>query len=119
MNRENYLKNLILEMGSIKEFSIKIGMPYTTLLSILKNVGGASIDNIFKICRGLNISTDDLENCRMPSSSGLSSDEYKLIRNYRKLNDTGKVVAQGSIEALTTKSNFVLRLRATRQFDYY
>lgn len=34
MNRENYLKNLILEMGSIKEFSVKIGMPYTALLSI-------------------------------------------------------------------------------------
>lgn len=112
MNREKYLKNLILEMGSIKDFSIKIGMPYTTLLSILKNVGGASIDNIFKICRGLNISTDDLENCRMPSSSDLSTDECKLIRNYRKLNNTGKTVAQGSIEALTTQSQFCTKVKS-------
>lgn len=111
MTREKYLKNLILEMGSIKDFSIKIGMPYTTLLSILKNVGGASIDNIFKICSGLNISTDDLENCRIPSSSGLSSDEYKLIQNYRKLNDTGKVVAQGSIEALITQEQFCTKVK--------
>lgn len=112
MNRENYLKNLILEMSSIKEFSVKIGTPYTIILSILKNVGGASIDNIFKICRGLNISTDDLENCRMPSSSSLSSDEYKLIRNYRKLNDTGKVVAQGSIKALTTQEQFCTKIKS-------
>lgn len=112
MNREKYLKNLIIEMGSIKDFSTKIGMPYTTLLSILKNVGGASIDNIFKICRGLGISTDDLENCRIPSSSGLSPDEYKLIQNYRKLNDTGKVVAQGSIEALTTQEQFCTKVKS-------
>ena len=36
-------------------------MPYSTLLSILKNVGGASIDNVIKICKGLNITTDDIE----------------------------------------------------------
>jgi hypothetical protein len=36
-------------------------MPYSTLLSILKNVGGASIDNVIKICKGLNITTDDME----------------------------------------------------------
>lgn len=112
MNREKYLKNLILETGSIKDFSIKIGMPYTTLLSILKNVGGASIDNIFKICSGLNISTDDLENCRMPSSFGLSPDEDKLIKNYRKLNDTGKIAAQGSVEALTTQEQFCTKVKS-------
>ena len=48
----------------------------------------------------------------MPSSSSLSSDEYKLIRNYRKLNDTGKVVAQGSIEALTTQEQSCTKIKS-------
>ena len=35
-------------------------MPPSTLFSILRNVGGASIDNIIKICKGLNIRPDEL-----------------------------------------------------------
>ena len=60
MTRESYLREKILEYGTVKEFAEKIGMPYTTLLSILKNVGGASINNIIKICAGLGISADML-----------------------------------------------------------
>ena len=51
MTREEYLKQLILEdSGTVKDFAQKIDMPYTTLHSILKNVGGAAIDKIIKIC---------------------------------------------------------------------
>lgn len=61
MTREEYLKQLILEdSGTLKDFAQKIKMPYTTLHSILKNVGGAAIDKIFKICEGLGINADDL-----------------------------------------------------------
>ncbi len=60
MTRENYLKSLISDFGTRKDFAKKIGMPYSTLLSILKNVGGASVDNIIKICNGLGITSDDL-----------------------------------------------------------
>lgn len=62
LTREEFLKNKILEHGSMKDFAKQINMPYTTLFSILKNVGGASIDNVLKICAGLNINADDLEN---------------------------------------------------------
>ena len=61
MTREEYLRGLILDQGTVKDFALKINMPYSTLLSILKNVGGASIDNVIKICKGLNITTDDIE----------------------------------------------------------
>lgn len=62
MTREEYLKQLILEdSGTVKDFAKKIGMPYSTLYSIINNVGGASVDNIIKICKGLGITTDDLE----------------------------------------------------------
>lgn len=60
MTRESYLREKILEHGTVKEFAEKIDMPYTTLLSILKNVGGASINNVIKICSGLGISADML-----------------------------------------------------------
>lgn len=60
MTREDYLKEKIKEQGTQREFAAKIGMPPSTLFSILRNVGGASIDNIIKICKGLNIKPDDL-----------------------------------------------------------
>ena len=60
MTREDYLKEKIKEQGAKREFAAKIGMPPSTLFSILRNVGGASIDNIIKICKGLNIKLDEL-----------------------------------------------------------
>lgn len=61
MTREEYLKQLIIEdSGTLKDFAKKINMPYTTLYSISRNVGGASIDNILKICKVLGISADAL-----------------------------------------------------------
>lgn len=60
MTREEYLKARIKEFGSQREFAKFVGIPHSTLFSILKNVGGASIDNILKICKGLGISADDL-----------------------------------------------------------
>lgn len=73
MTREDYLKEKIKEQGTQREFAAKIGMPPSTLFSILRNVGGASIDNIIKICKGLNIKPDELaeigEEITIPSES--------------------------------------------------
>ena len=61
MTREEFLKERILnQYQSIRSFSEFIKMPYSTLTSILKNVGGASITNLKKICDGLDITLDDL-----------------------------------------------------------
>lgn len=67
MTREDYLKAKIKEYGMTqREFAANIGMPSSTLFSILRNVGGASIDNIIKICRGLHISPEELANVGEP-----------------------------------------------------
>lgn len=67
MTREEYLKGKIKEYGMTqREFAANIGMPSSTLFSILRNVGGASIDNIIKICKGLNISPEELANIGDP-----------------------------------------------------
>ena len=53
MTREEYIKGLIKDRGkNIKEFSADIGIPYTTMLSMLKNLGGAAVDSVIKICNG-------------------------------------------------------------------
>lgn len=60
MTREEFLKSKILEQMTMKDFAAKIHMPYTTLMSILKNVGGASFDNMTKICKGLHVPIESL-----------------------------------------------------------
>ncbi|ETS91607.1 helix-turn-helix transcriptional regulator [Veillonella sp. AS16] len=76
MTRETYLREKILEHGTVKEFAEKIDMPYTTLLSILKNVGGASINNVIKICAGLGITADMLAEVGDPITIPGQKDEY-------------------------------------------
>ena len=61
MTREEFLKTRIAELDTVKGFAQKINMPYSTLRSILQNVGGASIDNVIKICKGLGITTEQME----------------------------------------------------------
>lgn len=59
---EEELKNLILEKyNSLRNFAIKIDLPYTTLDSILKRgLSNSNVANVIKICKGLNISPDKL-----------------------------------------------------------
>lgn len=91
MNREDYIKHLISEKGfNIKSFAAEIGMPYSTLLTMLNgSIGGASVDNVIKICKGLNITISDLQNYADAERSDadsirLSEHEIRLIRAYRQ-----------------------------------
>ena len=62
MCTEEKLKELILKRyNSIREFSIAIEMPYTTIDSIFRRgVDNSSVSNVIKICKSLGISTDAL-----------------------------------------------------------
>ncbi len=64
MNKTDYIRRLINENSkTLKEFSEKAGVPYTTLHSILnRGIGNASVDNVIKICKALGISVDSLDN---------------------------------------------------------
>lgn len=61
--RTEIVENLIDEKWpSVKAFAESIGIPYTTLKSMLKRgIGNASVDNVLKVCKGLGITTDQLE----------------------------------------------------------
>lgn len=99
MSREEFLSNRILSLFETKkEFAAKIDMPYSTLLSILKNVGGSSLDNIFKICHGLNLRADDLNIFDTNEESLITAKEQDLIAKYRQLSPSGKATVDAVIE---------------------
>ena len=62
MDAEKELKDLILSRyKSIREFTIAIDMPYTTIDSIFRRgIGNSSVSNVIKICKTLGISADAL-----------------------------------------------------------
>lgn len=62
MTIEQKLKDLILNRyHSIREFTIAIDMPYTTIDSIFRRgIGNSSVTNVIKICKALGISADAL-----------------------------------------------------------
>lgn len=69
MTIEDKLKDLILSRyKSIREFTIAIDMPYTTIDSIFRRgVGNSSVSNIIKICKALRISADELADGKIVS----------------------------------------------------
>lgn len=87
MNREKFIKEQILKRGfNIKSFASYIDMPYSTLLTMLNgSIGGASIDNVIKICKGLQISVSALQEYDIKDNSSflLSSHEKSVITAYR------------------------------------
>lgn len=100
MTREQYLKKLIKENRlTIKEFAQSIEMPYSTLLTMLNDgkVGNAAVDSVIKICKGLNITVQDLQASQesedaQPQPLVLSYHEKQLIISYRKKADLQKAV---------------------------
>jgi len=47
---------------NMKAFAESVDIPYTTLRSMLsRGIGNASVDNVLKVCKGLGITTDELE----------------------------------------------------------
>lgn len=62
MNREEKLKTMIIKrFGTVKEFSRAVGLPYTTIRSILeRGIFNAKLENVIIICKGLGISSEEL-----------------------------------------------------------
>lgn len=71
MKRAQIIRDLINKTGmNVKAFAREIGLPYSTLRSILeRGIGNASVDNVIKICKGLNITIEELENMALDKSA--------------------------------------------------
>lgn len=63
MKKAVVLRDMISQTGlSIRKFSEKADIPYTTLHSMLdRGVGKASVDNVIKICKALGITAEYLD----------------------------------------------------------
>ena len=90
MTREQLIKKKIKEKGmTLKDYARMINMPYSTLLSMLAgNLGGASLDNVIRICNGLDTSIGTMQSAQMNagvenSLADLSEREKKLVMQYR------------------------------------
>ena len=61
---ENKIKQIIIEKyGSVKRFSDKIGVPYTTIDTILKRgLKNSNVLNVLKMCNELNLDINELAN---------------------------------------------------------
>uniref|UniRef100_UPI00403F40E6 helix-turn-helix domain-containing protein n=1 Tax=Paenibacillus sp. FSL F4-0243 TaxID=2954732 RepID=UPI00403F40E6 len=75
MERAKILSRLIEEKGySKRAFAERIGLPPTTLQTMLtRGVGGAAIDNVLKVTKGLGITVEELENL-VNEEDGISKD---------------------------------------------
>lgn len=116
MTIEDQLKNLILSRyRSIREFTIAVDMPYTTIDSIFRRgVGNSSVTNVIKICKALGISADELAEGRIVSVRERSSayrrnsveireflDQFKMeLSTMDNPTLDGEPVDEGTLEAI-------------------
>lgn len=80
MTIENKLKNYIMtRYSSLREFTIKSDIPYSTVNAILKRgIANSSLSNVSKICKALNISLDELEHNRIVPLDSSNTTEAKV-----------------------------------------
>ena len=108
MDKTEYIKELIKNTGlNLKSFAERSGIPYTTLRSMLeRGVENASVNNVIKVCRALNICVESLyEQC---NNIQLTKEEKQLLDDYNKLNDLGKKEANKRVSELTEISKYTL-----------
>ena len=90
MKKEEYVKMLISSSGhTVKSFAEAIDLPYSTLLSMLnRGLGGASVQNVIKVCQGLSITVEDLQRAdsteHVDTPFYLSEHEKLIITKYRE-----------------------------------
>ncbi|MCM3527880.1 helix-turn-helix domain-containing protein [Cytobacillus oceanisediminis] len=109
--RTEVIERLIDETGlSKKAFAEKIGLPPTTLRSMLqRGIGNATVDNVIKVCKGLGITTDDLEKmAKNQTDSNILKEEpaeYLPTLNAKDEKDI-QIELQKMIDGLSSNSGY-------------
>lgn len=93
MTIEEKLKSLIIDnYGSVNNFSKTVGVTNSTVASVLtRGIQNASLSTVFKICKALNISADELSKGKIVFAKTSSANFETLMENTRK-----NVIEQGS-----------------------
>lgn len=116
MTREELLKSYILKQyRTVKDFSVAIGLPYTTIDGILRRgVMNTRVENMIRVCQFLGISLDALVAGRIEPYSdrpSFSIDDVSALEKYHNLPASDKETvdfvlnrhAQRAESAKTTK----------------
>lgn len=100
MTIEEQLKNEILNnYRSVRAFTQKIDIPYSTLDTIFKRgIGGAGVNTVLKIFNELSLDIESIDKGVLVRSTSnkdiaklhLNEDTQKLLHNYNSLNNSGK-----------------------------
>ena len=132
MTIEEKLKDLILsKYKSVREFTIAIDMPYTTIDSIFRRgVGNSSVSNVIKICKALGISADELADGKIVSVQNhiipgdlseikdiLSDTKARLI-HHDNLTFNGDPVNDDTIDAIVHGIDVSLELAKRRNKNH-
>ena len=103
MTTEEKLKDFILmRYHSIREFTIAIDIPYTTLDSIFRRgIGNSGVNNVIKICKALNISTDALADGEIipinQQAKNVKNDVVDIIETIKeRLTEPGDLTLDGN-----------------------
>ncbi len=92
---ENLKKAILAQYKSVRQFSIDIDMPYSSLMSALdKGFSGMAFDTVMSICRKLGVSPYDFAPVRPDDAKAvneLSDSVQEIIKCYAVLNPEGKV----------------------------
>ena len=124
MSIEEELKRYILnKYKSIRAFTQEIDMPYSTLDTMFKRgIQGASVSNVIKICKVLNIDIDALDEGVVKEksaiktieniSSSMSPDHQQLITAYDNADTQHKNIARMALgmECLEDEKEEYLKL---------
>lgn len=128
MTIEQQLKDLILNRyHSIREFTIAIDMPYTTIDSIFRRgIGNSSVTNVIKICKALGISADALADGKIApiaskrlyfeivedpiDISDIFSDAKARLSHYEDLTFDGEPITSETAEAIAQGIDVSLEL---------
>lgn len=107
MTIENQLRELILlKHGSLREFTFNIGIPYSTLSTILKKgIMTATMSNMVKICNTLDIKLDELVAGRIVENkpSGILLDVEDILNRTKNNIAYPNVKIDGKIMDESTK----------------
>ena len=108
MDKTEFLKQLINETGlNMKTFAERANIPYTTLRSMLeRGIENASVNNVIKVCKQLDICVETLYDMCKPDMN-VSSEEKQLLENYNKLNSKGKEKLLEYSDDLTTNIKYI------------
>lgn len=112
MTIEERLKEYILSrFGTIKDFSRKCGLPYGTVIAILRRgIANSTLDNVLTMCKVLGISADELADGRIVliSETETPLQSAELVPAIREMIATGnytiggKPITGDDVETLTS-----------------